>query len=196
MLMIILAFWVPIALLALSLFETKTAVCELGEHGKPCGAGAAFSPSGVSGFVQLQETWFGAVKITYKVVGLRRGEHGFHIHEKADFSDGCKSAGGHFNPFNKEHGSLTDPNRHAGDLGNIVADDEGVAEGTIYSDLLKLEEGTFGIIGRSFMVHADRDDLGRGDNSDPSTKPPINGKCSKVTGNAGARLACGVIKRL
>ena len=50
------------------------------------------------------------------------------------------------------------------------------------------------MIGRSVMVHADEDDLGRGDNSDPVTKPPVNGKCSKVTGNAGARIACGEIR--
>lgn len=46
------------------------------------------------------------------------------------------------------------------------------------------------------MVHADPDDLGRGDNSMAHVKPPINGKVSKVTGNAGARVACGEIKPL
>jgi Cu-Zn family superoxide dismutase len=61
------------------------------------------------------------------------------------------------------------------------------------SDMLVRIDGEFTVIGRSVMVHADEDDLGRGDNSDPVTKPPVNGKCSKVTGNAGARIACGEI---
>ena len=53
--------------------------------------------------------------------------------------------------------------------------------------------GEHTVVGRSFMVHEDPDDLGKGDNSEPGP-PPVNGKCSFVTGNAGARLACGEIK--
>ena len=79
-----------------------------------------------------------------------------------------------------------------GDLGNVVAGDDGVAEGVIVDPLVKLD-GPYSVIGRSFMVHADPDDLGKGDNSQPD--PPVNGKCSKVTGNAGARIACGEIFR-
>jgi Cu-Zn family superoxide dismutase len=118
-------------------------------------------------------------------------DHGFHVHEKADFSNGCLSAGPHYNPFNKNHGAPTDEDRHVGDLGNIVADADGVAEGVIIDHLIKLS-GPYSVVGRSMMVHADPDDLGKGDNSQPS--PPVNGKASKVTGNAGARIACGEIK--
>ena len=121
------------------------------------------------------------------------GLHGFHIHQLGDTTNGCMSTGPHFNPAGKTHGAPTDEERHAGDLGNITAGDDGVAAGTITSDLIKLEAGEGGVLGRSFMVHADPDDLGRGDNSEPGP-PPVNGKCSKVTGNAGARLACGEIK--
>ena len=67
-----------------------------------------------------------------------------------------------------------------------------MAEGVIVDPLVKLD-GPYSVIGRSFMVHADPDDLGKGDNSQPD--PPVNGKCSKVTGNAGARIACGEIFR-
>ena len=82
-----------------------------------------------------------------------------------------------------------------GDLGNIVAGPDGVASGVIVDHLVKLD-GPTSVVGRSFMVHADPDDLGRGDNSLAHVKPPVNGKCSKITGNAGARVACGEIKLL
>jgi len=119
--------------------------------------------------------------IQYSFTGLLQGTHGFHIHEKADFSDGCTSAGAHYNPFNKLHGGPTDSERHVGDLGNIVANEAGVAEGTMVDTQIKLY-GDQTVIGRSFIVHADTDDLGRGGND-----------ASKANGNAGARIGCGAI---
>jgi len=77
-------------------------------------------------------------------------------------------------------------------LGNIEPDSEGVAKGEMTDKLIKLE-GETSVIGRSMMIHADEDDLGTGDNSEPGP-PPVNGKASKATGNAGARIACGEIK--
>merc|ERR1711920_888844 len=106
--------------------------------------------------------------------------------------DGCNSAGPHYNPHKKTHGAPGDEERHVGDLGNIEPDASGVAKGEIVDKLIKLE-GEFSVIGRSFMVHADRDDLGQGNNDQPGP-PPVNGKASKATGNAGARIACGEIK--
>jgi Cu-Zn family superoxide dismutase len=119
--------------------------------------------------------------ITYKVTGLAPGPHGFHVHEKADFSDGCKSAGPHYNPFGKTHGGPDDEERHVGDLGNIVAGADGVAEGTIVDKLINIS-GEYTVIGRSMMVHEDEDDLGKGGH-----------ELSPTTGNAGARIACGEI---
>uniref|UniRef100_A0A6U7C8H9 Superoxide dismutase [Cu-Zn] n=1 Tax=Haptolina brevifila TaxID=156173 RepID=A0A6U7C8H9_9EUKA len=192
------------------------ATCELGVAGKPCGSVAAakvptplpppkdrspkrtsitkqFAPeidSRVSGEVKLVQEG-GICTIDYIVRGLTPGLHGFHIHETADFSNGCLSAGPHYNPYGCQHGGPTDSNRHVGDLGNINADGTGVARGQLTSTLIKLS-GAHNVIGRSFMVHANKDDLGRGDNSQPS--PPKDGKCSLVTGNAGSRVACGEIK--
>jgi len=170
----------------------KVAVCEVAPRGKACGGGAESSP-GCTGTITLTQTSADECVIEYCVKGLTPGKHGFHIHEKADFSDGCVSAGPHYNPFGKTHGAPSDAERHVGDLGNIEPDASGVAKGIITDRLIKIE-GEHTVVGRSFMVHADPDDLGKGDNSDPTTKPPVNGKCSKVTGNAGARIACGEIK--
>merc|ERR1712007_22645 len=102
-------------------------------------------------------------------------------------------AGPHFNPYKKTHGAPDDEERHVGDMGNIEPDADGVAKGVLHDKLIKIiGPAEFSVVGRSVMVHADEDDLGRGDNSEPGP-PPVNGKASKVTGNAGARIACGKI---
>merc|ERR1711939_595580 len=76
-------------------------------------------------------------------------------------------------------------------MGNIEPTYGGKASGVIHDKLIKLS-GPYSIIGRSVMVHADPDDLGKGDHSQPG----VNGKTSKTTGNAGARIACGeIVKR-
>ena len=95
------------------------------------------------------------------------------------------TAGGHFNPIGAPHGGPNDDfeNRHVGDLGNIIADENGKVDITLEDSFLSLR-GEMSIIGRSVVVHADEDDLGKGMFSD-----------SKTTGHAGARIACGVIGR-
>ncbi|KAF8396005.1 hypothetical protein HHK36_017616 [Tetracentron sinense] len=85
----------------------------------------------------------------------------------------------HFNPLKKGHGAPADEERHAGDLGNIVAHPDGVAEISIKDMMIPLS-GQHSILGRAVVVHADPDDLGRGGH-----------ELSKTTGNAGARIGCG-----
>jgi len=128
-----------------------------------------------SGIVKFTQTSEG-IKIVADVNGLTPGKHGFHIHELGDCSspDG-KSAGGHFNPTNKKHGSPDAEERHVGDLGNLVADDNGRAHYERLDKVISLN-GPNSIFGRGIIVHAGEDDL-----------------TSQPTGNAGARLACGVI---
>lgn len=106
---------------------------------------------------------------------------GFHVHSFGDATNGCVSAGPHFNPFGKDHGAPTDEDRHVGDLGNVQSDGQGVAKGSLTDHLLQLT-GANSIIGRTVVVHAGTDDLGKGANAE-----------SKKTGNAGGRNACGVI---
>ena len=103
------------------------------------------------------------------------------VHEFGDNTNGCTSAGAHYNPLNKTHGAPSDEERHVGDLGNIEANDKGVANVVIEDSLISLT-GEKSIVGRSLVVHADPDDLGRGGH-----------ELSKTTGNAGGRLVCGVI---
>ncbi len=116
------------------------------------------------------------IKVVADLEGLSKGKHGFHIHEFGDCSsvDGT-SAGGHFNPNKMQHAGPMEMSRHEGDMGNIVADASGKAH-MEYTDKMLTFEGPHSIIGRSIIVHKDEDDF--------KTQP---------TGNAGPRVACGVI---
>jgi Cu-Zn family superoxide dismutase len=105
-------------------------------------------------------------------------EVGFHIHEAGDCSSGDgMSAKGHFNPYGKPHGHPQSAERHAGDLPALKAAKNGRAKLDVTVDVITLRPGPASIIGRGLIIHADPDDY--------KTQP---------TGNAGARLACGVIK--
>ncbi|XP_059488197.1 superoxide dismutase [Cu-Zn] [Neocloeon triangulifer] len=136
----------------------------------------------VKGTVFFEQAAEGApVKVSGEVTGLTKGLHGFHVHEFGDNTNGCTSAGPHFNPLNKTHGGPLDDVRHVGDLGNLDAGDDGKATIDISDNLISLS-GAHSIIGRTVVVHADPDDLGKGGH-----------ELSPTTGNAGARVACGVI---
>ncbi|CAH1799817.1 unnamed protein product [Owenia fusiformis] len=140
------------------------------------GAGAV---KGVVTFTQ--EGADGPVKVDGELTGLTPGKHGFHIHEFGDNTNGCTSAGPHFNPEGKTHGAPDAAERHVGDLGNVTAGDDGVAKVEITDKLLNLV-GPNSIIGRTVVVHDGVDDLGLGGH-----------ELSSTTGNAGGRGACGVI---
>ncbi len=129
----------------------------------------------VSGTVTFSQGANG-IKIVADVEGLTPGKHGFHIHELGDCSAAdATSAGGHFNPKNKQHGAPDDFDRHAGDLGNLEANENGVAQYERVDKFLTFR-GPNSIIGRAVIIHAGEDDF--------KTQP---------TGAAGARVACGVI---
>ena len=148
--------------------------------------------SNVSGVVHFADGGSG-VAISYHVKGLTDGKHGFHIHEYGDLTDGCTSACAHFNPDNTTHGSLTSKVRHMGDLGNIVSKD-GVSKGELYLPKARLDSSKYGILGRMIIVHADEDDLGLGglDAQGRVIDQKVHAESLK-TGNAGKRVACGVI---
>lgn len=119
----------------------------------------------------------GGVRVAAEINGLEaNSNHGFHIHQFGDCTapDGT-SAGGHFNPHDNPHAGPTDSPRHVGDLGNLESDDEGYAELNFLDSELSFE-GVDNILGRGVVIHAEEDDLE-----------------SQPTGDAGDRLACGVI---
>ena len=129
----------------------------------------------VTGTVVFTQTP-GGLRVVADVSGLTPGKHGFHVHEFGDCSapDGM-SAGGHYNPSGMPHSAPTAGHRHAGDLGNLVAGPDGKAHLEWVDPVLGLE-GPASVIGRSVVVHEKEDDLK-----------------SQPTGNAGPRVACGVI---
>ncbi len=131
--------------------------------------------SSVEGIVTFTKSGEG-VKVVADVTGLTPGKHGFHIHEFGDCSspDG-KAAGGHFNPEKHPHAGPDAALRHAGDLGNIEADSSGKAHLELTDKMMKMS-GDESIIGHGLIVHEKADDL--------KTQP---------TGDAGGRVACGVI---
>lgn len=135
----------------------------------------------IKGYVLFQEdleTKETIIKINLD--NVPKGPHGIHIHETGDLRMGCKSLCAHYNPHNKDHGGLNDKNRHVGDLGNIVSKTGKV--NTIIRDKLVKLRGKYSVVGRSVVIHADEDDLGKGGDKE-----------SLITGNSGARIACAVI---
>lgn len=116
------------------------------------------------------------VRVTGEVRGLAPGKHGFHVHQYGDLTDreAGKSAGDHYNPTGKPHARPEERPRHVGDLGNIVANEEGVATIEITDPVIRLN-GAHSIIGRGLVVHAGADEF---------TQP---------SGDAGDRVALGVI---
>jgi Cu-Zn family superoxide dismutase len=121
------------------------------------------------------------ISIEYNISGLKPNSlHGFHIHDSGDLRNGCESLCSHYNPHNNKHGDLHDVESHAGDLGNIRSDINGIAKGVLYTNKFGLEE----VIGRSIIIHEDMDDLGRGPFDD-----------SHITGHSGKRIGCGILGR-
>lgn len=135
----------------------------------------------VHGVVTFKELINGSLHIKVEIESLRPGLHGFHIHKSGDLRKGCTSLCSHFNPYNKNHGGRRSKERHLGDLGNVKANENGKVKTTLTDHHLKLK-GKHGILGRSCIIHADPDDLGKGGNEE-----------SLKTGNAGKRILCGVI---
>lgn len=116
--------------------------------------------------------------------GLEPGEHGLHIHEygtcDASGATPYESAGGHFNPTDADHGDVDADDSHAGDLGNLVVNDDGTIDFEVTTDNVTLdpdaENSLAGPNGSSLIVHEGADDL----ESQPS-------------GDSGGRVACALL---
>lgn len=144
-------------------------------------AGATFIDAAGAevGSAELSGTPTG-VLIALEVSGLPEGQWvAFHIHEtgSCDHETGHESAGGHFNPGDKEHGFMAENGPHAGDMPNQYVDAEGVLRAQVFNTSVTLGSGDADIVGRALMIHAGADD-----------------NITQPTGDAGDRLACAVIE--
>jgi Cu-Zn family superoxide dismutase len=122
----------------------------------------------------------GGVMIELEVSGLPANKWvAFHVHEigKCDAATHHESAGKHFNPTNAEHGFLAVKGPHAGDMPNQYVGQDGVLRAQVFDGMVSLDGKEDGIRGRALMIHANSDDYR-----------------SQPAGDAGERLACGVIK--
>ncbi|PCC74918.1 superoxide dismutase, Cu-Zn family [Nannocystis exedens] len=139
----------------------------------------ALMNSGVNGTVNFTQLADGRIKVEGDITGLTAGKHGIHVHQWGDCTspDG-ESAGGHFNPDMVDHGAPGSSTHHPGDFGNLEAGADGIAKLDLTMDPARfsIAGGEYSVLGRAIIVHEKPDDFGQ------------------PTGNAGARLACGVIQ--
>lgn len=131
------------------------------------------------GTAQLTQAAAGGVLITLAVNGLPAGDHAFHIHAVGKCEPPFTSAGGHFNPTKKKHGMFSPEGHHAGDMPNLHIPAGGALSVDVVNDAITLEKGKGpnDANGLSLIIHAGKDDY----RTDP-------------TGEAGGRIACGIVE--
>ncbi|MDQ6801991.1 MAG: superoxide dismutase family protein [Acidobacteriota bacterium] len=132
------------------------------------------------GTVHLSDAGEGNVDVQVDLTGVPPGTHGFHIHEKGDCGNNGQNAGGHFNPTSMVHGAPDAVSHHAGDFGNVTADANGEVHTRMTTHSVSLKSGEANNpVGKAVVLHEKADDL-----------------VGQPSGNAGARIACGVIEMM
>ena len=138
---------------------------------------SSLNDSGVTGMAVFTQNG-DQITFTAEIQGASPGLHAIHIHANGDCSapDGT-SAGGHWNPTDVAHGKWGEGEFHLGDIGNITVGEDGTGHITLTTDLWEIGTGSdVDVVGKGIIVHADADDF-----------------VSQPSGNAGARIGCGVI---
>ena len=129
------------------------------------------------GTVHFTDLADGSTDVQVDLTGLAPGTtHGFHVHDKGDCGNDAQAAGGHFNPTGAEHGAPDAPSHHSGDFGNITADEKGEVHTRFNTHSVTVKAGATCVVGHAVVVHGNPDDLK-----------------SQPAGNAGPRIACGVV---
>lgn len=133
-----------------------------------------------AGTVTFRQAKSGMLHVIVEMTGLPPGPHGFHVHETGacDAADGFESAGGHL-AAGKEHGVDAENGPHPGDFPNVHVGQDGILKVEFYTDRLSIADGDAALMdddGSAVMVHANADD-----------------HASQPSGEAGGRIACGVI---
>jgi Cu-Zn family superoxide dismutase len=128
----------------MSFAENLSAICVLKSHD------VKSLHSGTVIFAQSANSVY--TKITAVLQKLKPGPHGFHVHEFGDLSDGCNTAGPHFNPYKNSHGGPGSSQRHVGDMGNVISETlHGTTNFTLDDDLIRLDNGNLSVVGRSVV---------------------------------------------
>src|SRR4029078_8534496 len=121
------------------------------------------------------------VLIKLSLKGVPAGEHAFHVHGAGKCEPPFTTAGAHFNPDNKKHGIMADAGHHAVDMPNLHIPSDGALSVEVVNVSVKLDKGKphslYGPNGTALIIHAGKDDYK-----------------SDRTGEAGGRIACGVIE--
>jgi Cu-Zn family superoxide dismutase len=133
------------------------------------------SGSTAKGTVHFQNAGDSGVEVVVDLTGVPAGVHGFHVHEKGDCGNNAQNAGGHFNPSGMVHGAPDAVSHHAGDFGNVTADDKGEVHARFTTHSISINTDPNGVIGHAIVLHGNPDDL-----------------VSQPAGNAGPRIGCGV----
>jgi Cu-Zn family superoxide dismutase len=152
--------------------------CASMSHGPS--ASAVINPtsgSTANGTVMFVQRGDGSVDVSLHLTGVPPGVHGFHVHDKGDCGDNGNAAGGHFNPASVAHGSPSAEPHHAGDFGNVTANALGVVDVKFNTHSITVAPGPNGVVGHAMVLHGNPDDL-----------------TSQPSGNAGPRIACGVVQ--
>jgi len=135
------------------------------------------------GVVKMTQHGSDGVHFDVSFWNLLPGKYGFHVHRSGNLSQGAHSLCDHYSSPGKRHGDLNDPNGHNGDLGNLTVGVDGRCKDKFVARYVSLiGDVRQTIIGRSLVVHTQKDDLGLGQHSD-----------SKTTGHSGERMLYGII---
>jgi Cu-Zn family superoxide dismutase len=169
-----------LALLSIPLLLVLATGCRSAKNG-PMAMAMLHPTSGSQavGMVHFQQMADGSVEVKVDLKNVPPGVHGFHIHDKGDCGDNGNAAGGHFNPTSMPHGAPDAVSHHAGDFGNVTADATGTVSTTFTTHSITVAAGANSVVGHAVILHGNPDDL-----------------TSQPSGNAGPRIACGIVQEM